>query len=97
MAVEHVGAWGAAAAGAEPRRWQERARCRGEDAVLFFGPNAYEAKHERAERERLAKAICAECEVVFACRSWAIEHGEAFGVWGGLGETDRRGFLPTAS
>ena len=24
------------------------------------------------------------------CRSYALEHGEKFGVWGGLTETERR-------
>jgi WhiB family redox-sensing transcriptional regulator len=100
MAVDQVGAWSpsADAAGDEaPQRWQEQARCRGADPVLFFGPNAFEPKHERAEREDAAKAICALCPVVFECRDWAIEHGEAYGVWGGLGENDRRGSLPTVA
>lgn len=100
MAVDHVDAWslGEDVLGADVSlRWQEQARCRGADPVLFFGPNAFEPKHERAEREEAAKAICALCPVVFECRSWAIDHGEAYGVWGGLGENDRRGHLPTAS
>jgi len=101
MAIDHVGAWspsevGLGDDGVEVQRWQEQARCRDADAVLFFGPNAFEPKHERDEREEAAKAVCALCPVIFECRSWALEHGEAYGVWGGLGEADRRGHVPMA-
>ena len=39
--------------------WQMRAACRGPQSVVFFPPTVAEAKDERSERERRAKAICA--------------------------------------
>lgn len=67
--------------------------CRGEDAGLFFGPNRFEPKRERIAREQAAKAICARCPALRACREHALAYGELYGVWGGLGEADRRAIL----
>lgn len=75
------------------RTWHDDARCRGEDAVLFFGPNQFEPKHERLAREARAKELCAQCPVAAPCLQAALDEGEAYGVWGGLGETDRRALL----
>jgi WhiB family transcriptional regulator, redox-sensing transcriptional regulator len=73
--------------------WELQARCRGEDPALFFGPNRFEPKRERLEREAAAKEVCATCPAVRACREHALESGEMYGVWGGLGESDRRALL----
>lgn len=73
--------------------WEDEARCRTVDAPLFFGPNRFEPKHERLAREAAAKAICASCPVIVPCRSHALTEGEMYGVWGGLGEADRRAIL----
>jgi WhiB family transcriptional regulator, redox-sensing transcriptional regulator len=70
--------------------WEAGARCRTEDPVLFFGPNRFEPKRERLAREDRAKAVCAGCPALDACREHAIVEGELYGVWGGLGEADRR-------
>ncbi|MEX1162133.1 MAG: WhiB family transcriptional regulator [Nitriliruptor sp.] len=70
--------------------WERGARCRTEDPVLFFGPNRFEPKRERLAREARAKAVCAGCPALEACREHAIAEGELYGVWGGLGEADRR-------
>ena len=42
--------------------WQDAAACRGEDLLLFFGPDG-ERQPERDIRERKAKEICAACPV----------------------------------
>jgi WhiB family transcriptional regulator, redox-sensing transcriptional regulator len=73
--------------------WEERAACRGEDASLFFGPNRSEPPSERETREMIAKAICARCPVMEPCRDVALRQGEVYGVWGGLGEAERRTLL----
>lgn len=70
--------------------WDQQARCRTRDPALFFGPNRFEPKRERLAREAEAKAVCATCPCLQACREYAISTGELYGVWGGLGETDRR-------
>ncbi|CAN5786196.1 MAG: WhiB family transcriptional regulator [Actinobacteria bacterium] len=62
--------------------WQDYANCRGADADLFFP--------ERGASTRKAKAICAECEVKDECLNFAIQHGEKFGIWGGMSERERR-------
>ncbi|MEX2549061.1 MAG: WhiB family transcriptional regulator [Nitriliruptoraceae bacterium] len=74
-------------------RWELDARCRGMDGTVFFGPNGFEPKRERHSREEAAKAICAACPVIVACREYALEHGEFYGVWGGMGEVERRTVL----
>ena len=73
--------------------WELDARCRGEDASLFFGPNRFEPKRERLAREAAAKQICARCPALGPCREYALREGELYGVWGGLGENDRRAML----
>jgi WhiB family transcriptional regulator, redox-sensing transcriptional regulator len=73
--------------------WEAQGRCRTEDPALFFGPNRFEPKHERLAREAAAKAICATCPALVPCRQHALAHGELYGVWGGLGEADRRTLL----
>ncbi len=71
--------------------WDQRAACRGHDPSLFFGPNRFEPKRERLAREAAAKEVCRGCPVRRQCRDHAIASGETFGVWGGLGEAERRG------
>lgn len=70
--------------------WERQAACQGVDASLFFAPNRFEPKGEREAREAAAKAICDVCPVIDPCREAALTRGEVFGVWGGLGELDRR-------
>ena len=73
--------------------WEMQARCRGQDASLFFGPNRFEPKRERLAREAAAKEVCRGCPALMACREHALRAGESFGVWGGLGEAERRAVL----
>ncbi len=73
--------------------WEQDALCRGAEGALFFGPHGFEPKRERVIREEAAKAICARCPALLACREHALRHGERYGVWGGLGEAERRALL----
>jgi WhiB family redox-sensing transcriptional regulator len=73
--------------------WESEAKCRGSDASLFFGPNRFEPKRERLAREAAAKAICQTCPALERCRTFALTHEEAYGVWGGLGEAERRTWI----
>ena len=67
--------------------WIERANCLDEDPELFFpvgiGP---EAEGQEAE----AKAVCRRCPVRQDCLEWSLETCQDAGVWGGLGEEERR-------
>ena len=80
-------------AGQQQEEWETTARCRRHDPALFFGPNRFEPKRERLAREAEAKSICATCPVLEPCREYALNNGEVYGVWGGLGEADRRSLL----
>ena len=67
--------------------WRDRAYCRDEDPELFFpigksGPAVLQIRE--------AKTVCRDCPVVDVCLAWALEHGEDWGVWGGLSEEERR-------
>jgi hypothetical protein len=68
----------------------EGARCRGADSDLFFGPPGAESRTERLRREATAKAMCRDCPALQPCRAYALTHAELYGVWGGLGEQERR-------
>lgn len=63
-------------------RWQERALCAQVDPDAWF-PG-------KGESPRLAKQTCAACPVREQCLDYAIEHGETFGIWGGMTERERR-------
>ena len=67
--------------------WQDRAACRGLDA-LFFGPDG-EARPEREIREAQAKAVCQLCPVRVQCLDYALGNSIRYGIWGGLDEQER--------
>jgi len=73
--------------------WQERAACVGEDVLIFYGADGggyeREGPTERKVREAKAKRICARCPVQAACREYAFQMNERYGVWGGLTEDER--------
>lgn len=64
------------------RDWVRQAACRGADPAIFF-PG-------RGESTREVKAICRGCPVRAECLTYAIQHGEWHGIWGGLSEHQRR-------
>ncbi len=67
--------------------WRLRAACRVVDPELFFpfgntGPAILQIEE--------AKQVCRRCDVTDACLRWALESGQESGVWGGMGEDERR-------
>jgi WhiB family redox-sensing transcriptional regulator len=68
--------------------FREEAACRGMPTDMFY-PEAWRAE-ELARAEAPAKAVCATCPVQEDCLEWAMRNNESHGVWGGMGETDRR-------
>lgn len=50
-----------------------------------------EARKARREARRIAKQICAKCPIQIRaeCLTWALEHPEEEGVWGGLDMGER--------
>jgi WhiB family transcriptional regulator, redox-sensing transcriptional regulator len=75
--------------------WQLEAACRG-DSEPFFHPYG-EREPSRSRREAAAKAICAGCPVLAACRAHALAAREPYGVWGGLSEEERDALLRGAA
>ena len=78
--------------------WRESAACLQYPAVLFFGQDDSESPAERRAREARAKRICSTCSVRDECLDYALRTKEAYGIWGGLTELERktrlrRGFL----
>jgi WhiB family transcriptional regulator, redox-sensing transcriptional regulator len=70
--------------------WQVKAACRGPHATVFFPPTHFERKEEKENRERRAKAICADCPVRKPCLDYAVRIREPHGIWGGLNELERK-------
>ena len=70
--------------------WRNAALCRTEDPAIFFASEGTD--HGKAD-VRHAKVICWQCPSLQACGQWALESREAFGVWGGMSEADRRAIL----
>ncbi len=64
--------------------WWPSAACRGEDPELFM------ARRGDLETVQKAKRICAQCKVRIPCLAYALRTKTRVGIWGGLGEKDRR-------
>lgn len=69
------------------RDWRNDGACRDEDPELFFPVGSTGSALLQAEE---AKAVCRRCPVVQQCLEWAMETHQDIGVWGGLGEGERR-------
>lgn len=67
-------------------QWMDDAICAQTAPDVFFPDKDRGARWEAEE----AKAICARCPVRAACLDFAEEHGEEYGVWGGLSVNERR-------
>jgi WhiB family redox-sensing transcriptional regulator len=67
--------------------------CRGE-ADIFFGEEIDGREEEgRSEREELAKALCMSgCPYRQRCLEEAMVLNDRYGVWGGMGEGERKKF-----
>jgi len=73
-----------------PVHWDREAVCRDLDPGVFF-PEGEGGGTALVIEE--AKAYCRTCPVMHQCQRDALERGEAFGVWGGLDEEDRKALL----
>ncbi|HET9310006.1 MAG TPA: WhiB family transcriptional regulator [Actinomycetota bacterium] len=67
--------------------WLEQARCIEEDPELFFPIGSAAPAAEQTAR---AIEVCRRCPVREACLVWALDTFQDAGVWGGLGEEERR-------
>ena len=61
---------------------------------LFYSPELDGRTEEgRSEREALCKDLCYQCGVRLPCLEKALVWKEDQGVWGGMGEGERRRFV----
>ncbi|MCD7445661.1 WhiB family transcriptional regulator [Streptomyces lincolnensis] len=67
--------------------WRDHAACRHEDPDLFFPIGTTGPALVQQEQ---AKAVCRRCPVREECLEWALDTGQAIGVWGGTSENERR-------
>ncbi len=65
-----------------PEPWTADALCAQTDADLWYP--------ELGSPARAAKMICRACPVTTECLDYALTHHEAYGIWGGLSERQRR-------
>jgi len=86
--------WGARVARCEvPAQWVHEASCRGLGALFGVPESASETwPPELRHQVETARAICAQCVVLDACRAWALSQPDpAIGMLaGGLTPTERR-------
>jgi WhiB family transcriptional regulator, redox-sensing transcriptional regulator len=67
--------------------WRDDAACRSADPDLFFPIGSTGPALRQIDQ---AKRICQACPVRGRCLTSALEHGLAFGIWGGTTEEERR-------
>jgi WhiB family redox-sensing transcriptional regulator len=68
--------------------WMADALCAQTDPELFFPI--------QGASNRAALKVCAHCPVTKICLTYALDHAEAFGIWGGTTWTQRRRLTRTA-
>ena len=67
---------------ADDATWRDSALCAQTDPEEFFPDKGGTTRH--------AKRTCAACTVRTECLQYALDHGERFGIWGGMSERERR-------
>ena len=72
--------------GITPPAWTSDALCAQVDGDLFFP--------EKGGSSKEAKKVCAECPIRVECLQYALDHGERYGIYGGLSERERRKLQP---
>lgn len=69
-------------------KWQDQALCNqiGGDDFFYEDMERGEVKDARIQR---ALAICAQCPVIDACRQFALDTEQNYGIWGGMTQEQR--------
>ena len=67
--------------------WWNMAACRSADPEMFFPISSTGAGRAHVAG---AKAVCARCGIRQRCLDYAIDTHQAYGVWGGTSEEERR-------
>lgn len=64
------------------RDWANQGLCATQPGNWYPEPN-------RIDESTVEKAVCGRCPVREACLAYALDAGEAFGIWGGLDPDER--------
>jgi len=67
--------------------WRIRAACKDSDPALFFPVGTTGLAIDQIES---AKEVCTTCPCRQDCLDFALDTNQDAGVWGGLGEEERR-------
>lgn len=67
--------------------WWNMAACLTADPELFFPISSTGAGEAHLAK---AKAVCSRCPIRQGCLDYAIDSHQAYGVWGGTSEDERR-------
>jgi WhiB family redox-sensing transcriptional regulator len=70
--------------------WRDSAACRFLDTDLFFPIGKAGRAIEEIQR---AKTVCTSCPVRQSCLTFALDTHQAYGIWGGYDEDERRALL----
>lgn len=62
--------------------WRQDANCLGQDIEIFYP--------EHGQHRPEALQLCKECDVQIECLAYALLYTERLGIWGGMGERERR-------
>jgi len=71
--------------------WRLHAACQAVDPELFFPVSS---AGKCVEQEAEAKAVCGSCLVRRQCLTFALQTRQAYGIWGGLTEEERKRKTP---
>lgn len=74
-----------------PANWWSKAECVKEDPELFF------PHRQNIVQNEMAKRVCERCVVRLQCLAKSLEEPELYGVWGGVGELERKRMLMRSS
>lgn len=69
----------------EDLSWQDYGVCNQSDPEAFFP--------EKGGSTKQAKSVCRRCPVTEECLQYALKYREAYGIWGGKSEEQRRQIL----
>lgn len=73
--------------------WKAAGACAGLTDLFFSPEDDGRTEAGRSEREDEAKDVCRTCPVRYDCLEHALVWHEDMGVWGAMGEGERRRFV----
>ena len=76
----------------DPMPWRLRSACRDIDPAIFYLPLSPTERWDQSDAAA-AKSVCRRCATQADCLTYALEHREPDGIWGGADPFTRRAML----